>query len=247
MSQESSALFSLQELSRMEEQRTQAAAEAEARAREVLERAARYAHEQAAEARKDREREEAEARRAIERAAREEAAHIDAMRRAAVEAARIATEAQARAVEIERQRVHDLEVKRARGSARSADAKTATLSGLFGAAVAAGITMGLYFGVVGPRAEAGQRDAMGEVASRDATIGELRARADAAEARLEALTTDLAAVRDENARLHGQIDIAPRPPVPHVGHVPGVPPRADHTLDGLTTCPPGSKDPLCAR
>jgi colicin import membrane protein len=247
MSQESSALFSLQELSRMEEQRIRAAAEAEARARDAQERAARLAVEQAAEAREAVEREEAEARRAVERAAREEAARIDAMRRATIETARAAAEAQSQAFEAERQRIHDLEIERARESARGVYAKTATLSGLFGAAVVAGITMGLYFGIVGPRAEAARRGAMGEVASLDATIGELRARAVADEARLEAVTTDLAVARDENARLHGQIDAPARPPVPHVGHVLGTPPRTDRALDGLTTCPPGSKDPLCIR
>ncbi|HEY8041857.1 MAG TPA: hypothetical protein VIF15_18765 [Polyangiaceae bacterium] len=248
MSQSSSVMFSLQELSRMEEERVRTLEEESARERAMRERSEREAEQRARSEREAHARAEEEARREVERRAREEAARIEAIHRAAVEAARAAAEARVHADERERARRHELELEQARVSARPGGAKGAAMAAAFGAVVAAGVAMALHFGVVAPREQARAAQASAEIASRDVTLTELRARADATEARVRSLEDDLAAARTANGELRADLAAATRTPPPRSGgwHGQAGPPRNDVPhLDGFTTCPPGSKDPLC--
>jgi colicin import membrane protein len=249
MTQSSSVMFSLQELARMEEDRVRSAAEAEALENEARERARHEAEASARAEERERERAEAEARREIERRAREEAARIEAIHRAAVEAARVEAEIKASADERERARLYELETERARAAGRTTS-RGSVMAGILGAVLAAGVAGALHFGIAAPRAQATLRVVTDQLASRDVAIAELRTRADAADGQVQALQASLATAQGANAKLQSDLDDLRRnpprrPPGPaiHPGPGPGV--RNDPRLDGLTTCSPGSKDPLC--
>ena len=247
MSQPSSVIFSLRGLERMEEERVRAQALESDRAREARERARHEAQDRARLEREQRERIEAEARREVEHRAAEEAARIEAIHWASIEGARAYAEAKARADERERMRMHELEIERARALAPRGGVRSLAVSALFGMAVSAGIAMAVHFGVVGPRDRARVAEARRQVASRDVEIEELRSHAGAADVRVRALADELSASQSENARLRSALDAVRHPgPAAPTGHGPGVGPRHDMPgLDGFTSCPPGSQDPLC--
>jgi len=250
MTQSSSVMFSLQELARMEEDRVRTTAEAEAQLCEASERARREQEARALAERQARERAEEESLREVERRAREEAARIEAIHRAAVEAARVAAEIKAQAEERERARLYEIEVERARASRSNASRGTA-MAGVLGAVLAAGVAAALHFALFAPRAQATLHVVSEQLASRDVVIVDLRTRADAAGAQLLSLHNSLAAAQASNAKLQSDLDDlrrnpGHRPPGPPVHPGPGPGPHAgDPRLDGFTTCPPGSKDPLC--
>jgi colicin import membrane protein len=243
---ESSALFSLQELARMEEERVRAQARAESAAQEAARRAAHEAEVRLREAAEAEECAREEARRSIERQAREEAARVQAIRDAAAEAARAEAFARVQAEERRKERQHAIEMTQVQATARGSR-RTAALAGCLGAVLAAGVGMAVHFGVAAPSARAAIAEARSETASRDQTVDQLRIRASASEARERALQVDIAALREENTRLRADLD-ALRSRVPS-GRTPGrgtpQPRRPDRTLDGFTTCPPGVNDPMC--
>jgi hypothetical protein len=248
MSQPSSVIFSLQELDRMEGERVRAQALESERAREARERARREAQERTRLESERRERVEAEARREVERRAAEEAARIEAMHRASVEAARAYAEAKVLADDRERARRYELELERTRALAPRVGLRPVALAVAFGAVVSAGIAMAVHFGVVAPRENARAAEATAQTASRDVQIAELRSHAEAADARARALEGELAASQSDNARLRTDLDRARRPTGPSVLRGGGVVPGPHHDtprLDGFTSCPPGSQDPLC--
>jgi colicin import membrane protein len=245
---QSSVVASLQELARMEEERVRALAVAgECVRREAAER------EQA-------EREEAaRTREEDERRAREEAARIEGLRFGAIEAARMEAElkasAQARALE----RSHELEVEHARAlvrnreldleHARAADRRARTTrSVLVGglSALLVAVAAALYLGVLAPRQRARDAEAAAQIASRDESIADLKTRAGAAEARALTLEGDLRGALKELERLrsieapHGA-DSHPLRGSPGRSSTQ----RSGPVLDGFTTCPQGSQDPLC--
>jgi colicin import membrane protein len=248
MAQSSSVQFSLRELAEMEEERVRSAAQAEAREREAREQAARESEAREAADRAYRERAEELQRRELERTAREEAARIAAIHNAAVEAARATAAAKVRAEEHERDRLHALAVEQARAAAR----KTGPRSGVHWAALGAISTTclcaALYLGVAAPRTEETIRSANAETAARDLEISSLRAEVAAASEHAASLQSDLASARAKMAQLRTELEAHPlipvaHPPV-HMRDNTGGPPSSKQ-LDGLTTCAPGSHDPLC--
>jgi colicin import membrane protein len=250
MSQSSSVIFSLRELERMEEERVRSQAQAAAFEGEARERALREAHELVRLETETRERQEAEARRDVEQRAREEAARIEAIRLAGVEAARAAAEAQARADERERERRHELEVERSRAMGQGRGLRGTAGAAAFGVVVAAGVAMAIHFGLVAPRARAGAAEASAELASRDVAIQDLRAQAAATETRMHGLEGDVAAARGDGDKLRADLETARRACVPAaaphpLASGPSAPHPATQRLDGFTSCPAGSRDPLC--
>jgi colicin import membrane protein len=193
---------------------------------------------------------EDEARREVERRAREEAARIDAIHRATAEAARLEVEARAGAEAREHERRHELELERARIASGGAKGRGTFVAALFGAVVAAGVATAAHYGVVAPREHARATEAEAAVASRDVAIADLRAHAEATDARVRTLEDDLTTARGDSERLRADLDTARRQVVPR-GSAPrwqAPVPRADPPkLDGFTSCPPGSKDPMCLR
>jgi hypothetical protein len=247
MTQSSSFMFSLQELERMEEQRVRALHDAAQRERAIEERARHDAEELARGERAAREDAEAEARREGERQVREEAARIEAIHRGATETARIAAEAKAQREARELERRHELELARERAEVGRSRARETIVAGLVGAIVAAGVGMAMHYGIALPRERVRATAGDAAIASRDGTIADLRSLAAAADARTRSMEADLASVRGDNDQLRAERDAAPRVPTAHVP-APRVAPRAETPkLDGFTTCPPGSKDPMCMR
>jgi hypothetical protein len=116
--------------------------------------------------------------------------------------------------------------------------------------VTTAVALALYLGIATPREHAASARAAADVASRDQTIADLRARADAIDARARALEADLASARAAATSLQSQLDEANRRVAQRGGRAPLGPAPARSggpRLDGFTTCPPGSKDPLCLR
>jgi hypothetical protein len=245
VSQETSLLFSLEELAHMEEQRIQAQARAAEGQRAAAEAAARQALEQ--ERAERHAREDAAARRLEEeqRVARSEAARDEAMRAAATEAARASVEASARERERERERSHELEMARVRSRPRRTGPATAGAIG--GALASAAIVASVLVAQMNHQAAEAGRDRE----SRLQTIGELRTELAAAAGRLEGLEHDLASQRDANRLLAQELDAARRQGAKTTGSK--APPRAADRRDApepgldLPRCPPGSLDPMCLR
>jgi hypothetical protein len=248
MSQPSSVIFSLQELERMEDERVRTQALESERAREARERARREAQERTRLEDERRERMEAEARREVERRAAEEAARIEAIHRASVEAARAYAEAKALADDGERARRYELELERTRALAPRVGLRPVAVAAVFGAIVSAGVAMAVHLGVVAPRENARAAEATAQMASRDVEIAELRSHAEAADARVRALEGELAASQSDSARLRSDLEGTRRPTgpsLPRAGAVGIGAHRDTPRLDGFTSCPPGSQDPLC--
>jgi len=231
----------------MEEQRVRALHDAAQRERAAEERARHDAEERTRTERSAREHAEAEARREAERRGREEAARIEAIHRAATEAARIAAEAKARADARELERRHDLEVLRERAAAGRPRTRETIVAGLVGAIVAAGAGIAIQYGVYLPREHARAIAADVVVASRDVAIADLRSLAAAADARTRSVQADLAAARVDNEQLRAERDATRRLPAAHAPAARTTPRAETPKLDGFTTCPPGSKDPMCMR
>jgi hypothetical protein len=248
MTQSSSVLFSLEELARMEEERVRGVAQAEQRARLARQRADEEVRARARRDEEARERGAAETLREIERRAREEAARIESIHRAATEAARVGADARARLEARESERRHELELERIRASAREGGPRATVTAAALGVIVAVGGALALHLGMTVPRERASALSGADAIASRDATILDLRGREATAEARAKGFEEDLSAARDENVRLRTDLDAARHPSGPAPGpahHGPG-PRHADgQRLDGFTQCAPGSKDPLC--
>lgn len=241
-------MFSLQELERMEEERVRALADAERREHASRERARRDEEERERIELRAREQAEDEARRDVARRARAEAARIEAIHRATMEAAHLEAQARTRAEERELGRRHELELERARVAA-GGKAGVTVVAALFGSVVAAGVAMAVHFVVVAPREHARATQAESASASREVAIANLRARANATDAQVRALQDDLAAARAEDDRLRTDLDVARRQatlraPQPRWT---GPATRGDSKLDGFTSCPAGSKDPMCLR
>jgi hypothetical protein len=243
-------MFSLRELDRMEEERVRTLAEAAERERALGERTRREAEERERQQRSAQERAEEDARREVERRAREEAARIEAIHRTTAEAARLEVEAKTRAAAREQEQRHELELERTRLGTGGARTRGTLAAGLFGAVVAGGVAMAAHYGVTVPREHARATEAESALASRDVTIADLRANAGVADARARALEGDLTAARAQADRLRDELEAARKAPVAHVAtpRMPGQAPRIEGPrLDGFTSCPPGSKDPMCLR
>jgi hypothetical protein len=250
MSQSDSVLFSLQELARMEEDRVRELAEAARELREREEARRSRAHRECLAEEQAREQAEAREREERLRRVREEEARIEAVHRAAVEAARIETEARIRAQEREGQRSHELELERARAHARGMRLRAMVQGALVGFVVTAAATAATYRVVVDPRERALSDEARSQIESRDAALREVRANAGVMERTLHTLEENLAALRGDRDRLQFELDDARRLLSHRSGafHGPaaGPPSPGDRTkLDGFTSCPPGSKDPMC--
>jgi len=249
--QSDSVMFSLRELARMEEERVREEAAERERERQARQQAERGALERIRREAEARHRAQAEAEREQVLRLREEQVRIEALQRAAMEEARRASDAKARADERERERQHELNVERASAAARGMRLRSGTLGAVLGVLVGASGAMAAGLGVVTSREQAHRERAETEIASREDAIRELRSGADATQGRLRSLEESLATLRGDNQRLQEELDDARR----HVAHrapghatlVPGASHAADPKLDGFTTCPPGSKDPLCIR
>jgi colicin import membrane protein len=246
-------MFSLQELARMEDDRVKSQAEAAQLERESLEAARRQSEARARAEEEARELAEAEQREGAERKEREEAARVDAINRGAVEAARYEVETRARAEERERERGHELaklEIARKAAEGERASVLRMLVAGAMGVVLAGVVASGLYLGIVQPGEKARVEQATSDLARRDTLISDAHTATSAAEGQVQTLTGELATAKADIARLQKQIDDLNRRPAsrgwtgprPHQSGASG----ADVSV-GLTSCPPGSSDPLCVQ
>ncbi len=240
---ESSAATSLQELMRLEEERQNDVRRAVLRRREADDEARRDAERRAEEAEHAQKRSEDERVRAEASRDREEAARHRAMEAAAVEHERLAATARAHAAEQMLQREHDVAMEKLRLDAALAGARrwVVVVATVAVAAVTGGVM--LYALQLKPTSDRALAAAVGDVAARDLTVGQLRARAESAERdgeqaarELEAARRDSARLARENAEMRRAIDAAKAPK----GHVGGA---ATHEKASSPACNP--KDPMC--
>ncbi len=242
---EGSVGFSLKELARLEEERVRELREAEARSREAEEtaraqaEAVRLAHEREEALRADAE------RRAAERRAREEEESAEAARLATMEAARREVDVRATQAEHDRRRRHELEIARAGGlDARRRLVRTLWAEALVSLAVLSAC-VAVYYGKLAPAAQARIARLSSDLAAREGSLEELRARARGKDEALASLRADLVRAQARIDELTIRLAQPTRGPgsTPHSA---GPNHPTSTPLPGLLVhCDPGSHDPLC--
>jgi len=238
---DTSAVTSLAELAKLEDERQRDVLRAVARRRDAEETERRDAARRLEEAERARRLAEEDRARAERERVEEERARHHAAERAAVERARLEVEGRARAEELELLRRHEVELARAKGDERAArSARAVVLLGVIAAAMAA-TGLGLYHGQIAPSHAR-------TLAAKDDAIEHLRAELAARDRALAARDTELGAAKSELLRLRASA--APPPPRSVT-----LPPRATPgrggrgggpaPLPGLLSgdCP--KTDPLC--
>ncbi|UQA61652.1 hypothetical protein [Polyangium aurulentum] len=204
--QDTSVLFSLNQIMHAHEDRLreeQAAIvrreEAERKAREESER--RQAEEIAARAR-----EEAEQKAREESLRRQEEARLEAMRLAAIERARIEAETQARIVMMQKAAEHERALEAMRADSEKKRLERTFMTGLIGAVAVFGVATGVFFGKLRPETEAQLVEGSARIAQIQEETDKLRASVSKNDARIEQAQKDL----DEAAKNLGGAEI-PKP------------------------------------
>jgi hypothetical protein len=253
--QDSSFIFSLAELSRMELERVAAEKRTAELQREAILRAQEEADARRAQEAARQAREAAAAAEEAGRRDRAELARLEAEQRALVEAARVRVEIEARAKDGEKQRAQELEIERARAAAKIAGTRRTMVGVVIGALFAGCVALSLQLGVVQPRTNAALGQATAQLADSDNQLRDAKTAAADKDKQLADANGRLDAQKAENAKLKQQLADAQ-----HAGgsrapawygtgngqvtqtHV------VDHSHDNETVCAPGNPtgDPMCA-
>jgi hypothetical protein len=243
---ESSFLFSLNELARMEEERVAREAADERARRDAALRAREEAEARARAEREAEERAREEARELAALRAREEAARFEAGKVAAAEEARARVAEGARAAELERRRAHAVELARVSGAEDLGKLRrrVAALAIGFGVTVAGMTTV--YVAALAPRAEARAERLLEDESKLEGTVRELSAKVSAGEAREDALRRDLEGERATRDALQRELDRlkAERVPKGHAGGPVAAPAPTTHVAPPSTSCK-NPLDPMC--
>ncbi|AUX47216.1 carbohydrate-binding protein [Sorangium cellulosum] len=195
--QESSVLFSLKQLMRLEDQRLREEREA-AQRRALAEQEARRALERQALAEEEaRLRAEEERRRREEAAAREEAARLEAIRAAAVEKARVEAEQRARIEALEKQQEHERSLAALAGDAQRRRLRRLVAAGSALGALVTAATLGLYLGKIRPDAERARAEHAATRAQHERRLAELEGDLAARERQIRDLSLAYQTVRSE--------------------------------------------------
>lgn len=200
--QDTSVLFSLNQImsaheSRLREEQEAIAQRAEAERRAREESARREAEELAARAR-----EEAEEKAREEAQRRAEEARLEAMRCAAVERARIEAETQARIAMMQKAAEHERALEAMRVDAEKKRLERRVMSSLAAAVAVIGIGTGVYFGKVKPEAEAALLEQSARIAAAQEEADKMRAKVEANDRRIKQAEKD---VSDAEAKLGAEI------------------------------------------
>jgi colicin import membrane protein len=236
--QETSALFSLKELMRIEETRIQEEREQRRRQTEAAERAQQEAARAAREREAARVRLEEERRLDDARRVREEAARLEAVRAAEVERARVEATERAKTEALSAQRVHEQRLAAIGAGETKKRLRWATW---FGAAACVALVAGgagLYYGQIKPSADERTRGLEAIIAQRRAQTEEMQRAIDAQNRRLQELQDQM---REEKQPTAPPADVKPATPKvsgSHKGNVRSPPPPPKPC-----TCDP--HDPLC--
>ena len=202
--QESSVLFSLNQLMNLEQQRLREEEEA-ARARSLAEGAARrLAEQRAREEEEARIRAEASRRRTEEVQRREVEARLDAIRMAELEKVRIEAEQRQRIALMEQANEHERKLTALRQDRQKKRLVRILVIGgaLMSAALTAGL--GVYFGHIKPEADRLHQQELADLAAREAELKKLRADYEAALAKSERAAVELAQAKDASDRIRAQ-------------------------------------------
>lgn len=201
---ESSVLFSLNQIQRIEQQRIHEEEEAARRSLEAQANARRAAEERARAEREAHLRAEESARQAEEARRRESQARLEAIRIAELEKVRMEADRRERLAMLEQANAHeakllalseDMQKKRLRRALVWGSAITATLFAT---------SLGAYFGVVLPEAERVRVEKQAELVASEAKLIALKADFDRASARVSKAEEDLRLAHDATARLAAQ-------------------------------------------
>jgi colicin import membrane protein len=232
--QETSALFSLKELMRLEESRIEEERAQRQRQEEAAERARQEAARLARENELARVRAEAERRREAERRARDEAARIEAVRLAEIERARVEALERAKSEALSAQRAHEQRLAAIGASETNKRLRFTMWSGAAALVLLAAGGAGLYFGHLKPSADERARGL-------EAIIAQRRAETE----RMQRALDDQNHIVDE---LQNQMKPAPDPK-PAVEAKPPPPKPAPRRLKDKprppTSCTCDPHDPLC--
>lgn len=247
--EQSSVLFSLNELMQLEGQRIEEESSREREARERDHAAKMEAELRLRVADEARRKAEAERRHAEELSRREEDARLAAMREATVERARLEALDRARLAELELVHKHEQVLRRDEADRSSSRMRTALVAVVTGALLIGGAGLGWYFGVVQPKDEATRRDLAEKAAAAEAVARDRRAEVDALSRREAGLTQELDGIRSQNSGLPAvpvlSANASARPPsrptavptiVPPVPTVKGRVCSAREKLDPASTC-----------
>jgi colicin import membrane protein len=243
---ESSFMFSLNELARMEEERVAREAAEERARKEAAARARREAEERSRADEEAKRRAAEEAQELLALRAREEAARLEATKIATVEAARAAVAEGARAAELDRQRKNELNLAQVKGDRQWRRLRGWLVGVSVSFVVAVAAMLAIYAGVLAPRSEARVAGLVGEGARQEDLLRDLTSKLSASEGRVQALEREVADARAENAELERKLESHTADPQRH-GHV--APPSGAATT--TVKRPPPSKgcanpfDPMC--
>jgi colicin import membrane protein len=199
--EQSSVLFSLNELMQLEGQRIEEESSREREAREREHAAKMEAELRLRVADEARRKADAERRHAEELSLREEEARLAAMREATLERARIETLDRARLAELELVHKHEQVLRRDEADRTSSRMRAALVAVVTGALLIGGAGIGYYFGVVQPKDEATRRELAEKAATAEAVARDRRAEVDALARREAGLERELDGIRSQNSAL----------------------------------------------
>ena len=199
--EQSSVLFSLNELMQLEGQRIEEESNREREAREREHAAKMEAELRLRVADEARRKADAERRHAEEVAAREEAARLAAMHEATVERARIEALDRARLAELELVHKHEQALRRNDADRASSRLRTTLVAVVVGSMLIGGAGLGYYFGVVQPKDEATRRELAEKAATAEAIARERRAEVDALAQKEAGLAREIDGIRSQNSAL----------------------------------------------
>jgi colicin import membrane protein len=201
---ESSVLFSLHQIQRIEQQRIREEEEAERRRLEAQANARRAAEARAREEREARRCAEEAQREAEEARRRESQARLEAIRVAELEKVRMDAERRDRLAMIEQANAHEQKLLALREDKQKKRMRRALTWGSAITMTLLATSVGAYFGVVLPEAERLRVEKQAERAASEAKLDELKADFDRASLRVSKAEEDLRRAHDETARLAAQ-------------------------------------------
>jgi multidrug efflux pump subunit AcrA (membrane-fusion protein) len=189
--QDTSVLFSLNQIMNAHESRLRDEQEAIARREEAERKAREDSARREASERAARAREEAEQKAREEAQRRAEEARLEAMRLAAVERARIEAETQARIEMMQKAAEHERALEAMRADAQKKRLERSVMTSLAGAVALFGVATGVYFGKLAPEAEAQIIEQSARIAAIQEESGKLRTKVDENERRIEQAAKDV--------------------------------------------------------
>ncbi len=204
---DSSVLFSLNQLMKLEQQRVLEETEA-ARMRAEEQAAARLAEERRIrEEREARLRAEEQARQEQERRQREEAARLEALRLGEIERARVEAERRAQLEVMNQSQEHERKLVALREDTHKKRLKRALVIGGLVATALFSTGLGVYFGHIKPEAERREQEQAAAIAAWEGEVSKLKTELEQANQRVASAVEAVAKAQDDVARAKALKDV----------------------------------------